>query len=165
MKFKKVLATIFLAVLIMVGTVSAAASSEELPEQTERAAIFAESLQQSFGIATTEQQVVALRQRHYGYGEIALAYSLAEKSGKTVDEVLQMREQKLGWGEIAGRLDVKLDPAVEKSKKALQTAELENESRVLDETLVKERDKNKDKSQAEHDGHKNGNNNKGGKNK
>jgi hypothetical protein len=45
--------------------------------------------------------VVALRGDGYGFGEVAAAYFLAQDSGLTVAQILELREAGMGWGEIA----------------------------------------------------------------
>jgi len=45
--------------------------------------------------------VVTLRTDGYGFGEMAAAYFLARDSGLSVAEILELREQQMGWGEIA----------------------------------------------------------------
>lgn len=37
----------------------------------------------------------------FGKGEIKIAEDLAQKSGKTTDEILEMRKTGKGWGQIA----------------------------------------------------------------
>ena len=42
--------------------------------------------------------------QHYGFGEIDLAYSLSNQTGKPVEAIFAMRASGLGWGEIKQQL-------------------------------------------------------------
>lgn len=53
-----------------------------------------------------EETVEALRSQGLGYGEIVIIQELAEKSGKTVDEIVTLFKEGHGWGEIASILGV-----------------------------------------------------------
>lgn len=48
--------------------------------------------------------------KKFGKGEIKIAEDLAQKSGKTTDEILEMRKTGKGWGQIAQELGVKMGP-------------------------------------------------------
>ncbi len=45
--------------------------------------------------------------QHYGFGEIDLVYSLSAETGTPVDEIFEMRESGMGWGEIKALLQPK----------------------------------------------------------
>jgi hypothetical protein len=45
--------------------------------------------------------VVALRSEDFGFGELAMAYFLAQDAGLTVEDIVAMRQSDMGWGEIA----------------------------------------------------------------
>jgi hypothetical protein len=45
--------------------------------------------------------VVALRSADFGFGELAMAYFLAEDGGLSVEDIVAMRQSDMGWGEIA----------------------------------------------------------------
>lgn len=53
-----------------------------------------------------EETVEVLRSQDLGYGEIVIIQELAEKSGKTVDEIVTLFKEGYGWGEIASLLGV-----------------------------------------------------------
>lgn len=55
-----------------------------------------------------EQTIVNLRTLGFGYGEISHALVIAEKSGKSLDEIVSLRNSGMGWGEIAKKYDLKL---------------------------------------------------------
>ncbi|MEM5776047.1 MAG: hypothetical protein AAGU05_13680, partial [Anaerolineaceae bacterium] len=59
--------------------------------------------------------------KHYGFGEIDLAYSLAQASGKTVEEVFAMREAGMGWGAIKKQLEPTPTPKVKPTHKPKPT--------------------------------------------
>jgi len=44
-----------------------------------------------------EQRIVSLRTLGYGYGEISHALVIAEKSGKSLDEIVSLRNSGMGW--------------------------------------------------------------------
>ena len=50
-------------------------------------------------------EILALRDKNMGYGEIVIAYALKQTSGKSVSEILAMRTAGQGWGEIAKNLN------------------------------------------------------------
>ena len=45
--------------------------------------------------------VVDLHSQGYGFGELAIAYALAEESGLTLEDILDLYQADMGWGEIA----------------------------------------------------------------
>lgn len=55
----------------------------------------------------TDAQVQTLKDSGISYPQMAMTAGLADKSGKSIDEVLKMRtESKMGWGKIAKELGV-----------------------------------------------------------
>lgn len=48
-----------------------------------------------------DAEINKLRDAGYGWGEVIMALELAQLSGKTVEEIMAMREDDKGWGEIA----------------------------------------------------------------
>jgi hypothetical protein len=78
-------------------------------------------LEKEFGVTAIEIQ--ALRDKKLGFGEIAIVFSLAQKTGGITDanisKIMSLREGPpvMGWGEIAKKLDVKLGPTVSEVKK------------------------------------------------
>lgn len=80
------------------------------------------------GIPVTVTEITTLRTYNMGYGEITLAYNLASASGRSVNEILDMRfQQKMGWGKIAKVLGVKLHGPADKSVYILRESQLEPE--------------------------------------
>jgi len=49
-----------------------------------------------------------LRVKRFGYGEITNALVLSKMTGKSLDEIVAMRESGKGWGQIANECEVKL---------------------------------------------------------
>jgi len=63
-----------------------------------------------------------LRAEGWGYGEIAMAFYLAQQSGQNagVQDIVTMRSQGMGWGQIAQKLN--LPPStLGKAQKALRS--------------------------------------------
>lgn len=66
-------------------------------------------LAEKFGVSYGE--VLAWKQSGYGFGEIAIAYSLLANTadqGTTIDEIFALRQSGMGWGQIAHEYDVDL---------------------------------------------------------
>jgi ferric-dicitrate binding protein FerR (iron transport regulator) len=59
--------------------------------------------------------------QHYGFGEIDLAYSLAQSSDMTVEEIFAMREAGMGWGAIKAELKPTPTPKVKPTHKPKPT--------------------------------------------
>ena len=57
--------------------------------------------------SVTITSVVQLHDSGWGFGEIAKLYMLADKSGKTPEEIQAMRDSGMGWGNIAKALGLK----------------------------------------------------------
>ncbi|GAP14118.1 uncharacterized protein conserved in bacteria [Longilinea arvoryzae] len=83
--------------------------SETPTEETETACVGTE--QQPTGQKLAERYGVSYEEimgwfcKHYGFGEIDMAYTLSQASGKTVEEVFAMREAGMGWGIIKQQLE------------------------------------------------------------
>lgn len=55
----------------------------------------------------TDAQIQGMKDQGLNYPQMAMTSALAEKSGKSIDEVIKMRtEGKMGWGKIAKELGV-----------------------------------------------------------
>ena len=83
---------------------------EELAEKIDQAYLVANVVR-----GLDQEKVIALRQQGLGYGQIAQVFMLAEASGKSVEEVGALFENK-GFGSVAKELG--LHPSQIKSKKA-----------------------------------------------
>lgn len=62
----------------------------------------------------------SLATKGLGFGEISIALALAEKSGKSVNDILAMRQSGTGWGEVARKLGLKNLGSVVKSVKGTE---------------------------------------------
>lgn len=97
----------------------------------------ANELGTTYGVAVSAQDVAGMHSTGVGYGEISTAYGLAALSGKTVGEVMGMK-QSMGWGAIAQSLGVKVSD-VTKNEKAMENAVKSAEkSKVKDSKNVKD---------------------------
>lgn len=71
-----------------------------------------------------DARIQSLRDKNFGYGEIAITFALAEQMpGGINDENIQKivdlrREQNMGWGNVAKELGFKLGPVVSGAHKA-----------------------------------------------
>lgn len=73
-------------------------SVQILPRDTS----FAQILSDTYGSTVAAEDVAKMRTAQLGYGEIALAYGIASRTGLALNDVLSMRQEgKLGWGQIA----------------------------------------------------------------
>ena len=57
--------------------------------------------------SVSEDEVMGWFCKGFGFGEIKKAYQWAGETGKSVYELFALRQQGLGWGEIAQGLDIK----------------------------------------------------------
>jgi len=79
-------------------------------EETEAAAVkdrpeWSASLKTKFNL--TDEQIKTMQSQGMNFPQMAITAGLAQKSGKTIDEVTKMRtEGKMGWGAIAKELGV-----------------------------------------------------------
>jgi hypothetical protein len=69
------------------------------------------------------EDIEALRAKKMGYGEINLVYALAKNmeggvTQENIDKILELRsgEQKMGWGQVAKKLDSNVGKALKDSK-------------------------------------------------
>lgn len=87
------------------------------------------AITRALGIEVTPQEIITTKSNHLGNGEIALAYHLAQSSGKPAGEIIEMRTKyKMGWGNIAKTLGVKLKPSTQEAKTILYDARLDNDA-------------------------------------
>ncbi len=75
-----------------------------------------ERLEKEFKV--TDAQITSLRDQKLGYGEISTVFALAQKMGGINDtnlsKIMALRQGTpvMGWGEVAGKLGLKLGPVV-----------------------------------------------------
>ncbi len=66
----------------------------------------------------TDAQITTLRDQKLGYGEISTVFALAQKMGgindTNISKIMALRQGTpvMGWGEVAGKLGLKLGPIV-----------------------------------------------------
>lgn len=101
------------------------------------------------GIPVSVQEITTYRTRNMGYGEITLAYNLAQASGRPVADIMRMRyDDKMGWGRIAKVLGVKLHDASNNSVVMLREINLNNEITIFNNIIqVDLDDENNDKDE------------------
>ncbi len=54
------------------------------------------------------KSIEAMHKEHYGDGEIVIAGAIAKNSNKPIGQIMSMRKQGMGWGEIAQKNNLKL---------------------------------------------------------
>jgi hypothetical protein len=63
-----------------------------------------------------ESEIVALREKGLGWGEVGHALAIAQKSGKPLSEVMALRDSGLGWGQISQKYGFKLGEIKKEAK-------------------------------------------------
>ena len=91
---------------------------------------FTKMLSVEFGrISLSVCDVVAHREKNFGYGEMAIAQGLSSISGQSLAHILHLRnDEKMGWGKIAKELGVKVSDAVHRSSSVLDRIGLSGEA-------------------------------------
>jgi hypothetical protein len=91
------------------------------------------SISVELNIGVGESDVVALRtDNNFEYADIVLAYACAAESHRDAKDIISMRyDQKMGWGQIAHALGLKVPEVKSKAAKMLDKANLSNESTKL----------------------------------
>lgn len=82
---------------------------------TPQDAKLAGALAKTYNTTVTAQDIAGLHTSGAGYGEISKAYGFAALSGKTVSDILGLK-QTMGWGEIAKSLGVKVSDVIRSEK-------------------------------------------------
>lgn len=109
MKFSLIV-VLFLAVVFSVPHFSFAdeddlEKEESASEQVRNSPKWTGILKEEYHLS--DEQIVKMKDSGIANPQMAMIARLAEKSGKTIDEVLKMRiEGKMGWGQIAKELGV-----------------------------------------------------------
>ena len=121
--------------------------------------IVTKRLEKEFGV--TASQVESLRDKKLGFGEITIAFSLAQKmpggiTDANINKILTMRQSRPveGWGEIAKKLGVKLGPVLSEVKKVERASheELEKTGKNEHEKNGKDREHREAVKAERHDG-------------
>ena len=109
----------------------------------------ADALSKIYGITVTPKAIADLHSTDIGYGEISKAYGFSALSGKTVSDILTMK-QTLGWGQIAQSLGVKVSD-ITKSDEAVQHAVKHDKSIEKTENQAdKNADQNNSTAKSDH---------------
>jgi hypothetical protein len=99
-------------VCLMLASASASFAATETPPETPSEKSTVKSAEKSATLAerykVPEQDVKDLRDKGMGWGEIDTALAIAQKSGKPVSEIMAMRDKGMGWGKIAKENGFKL---------------------------------------------------------
>lgn len=119
---------------------TATAGAAPAPDEESLDAILASSLSKVFGVSVDTSRISDLREnRNYGRGEIALAYSLADRSRKPVSEVFTLREKPLGWGKVAQALGLSVGDVRKKCDKVFKDGKMDKEKTDLEQLLEDEK--------------------------
>lgn len=93
-------------VSVSTGDVRISASSTNLSGDN---ITFAQVLSSRYSRAISAREVTWLRTEFdFGFGDVSLAYATSVYSGRSVDEISQLRLKNMGWGEIAKLYGVKV---------------------------------------------------------
>jgi len=93
-----------------------------------------------------EHIIINLRTLGYGYGEISHALVIAEKSEKSLDEIVSLRNSGMGWGEIAKKYDLKLGRIEKDVKKIKKDIKKDLPPKAMEEKPAKMTKPEKEKS-------------------
>lgn len=143
---KRKLASIFIGIFFIAGAIYPVSSGAATKEETrlERSATGIDSdaqkpngekpivqkIESEFKV--TDEQISSLRSQKLGYGEITIVFALANASGKTTDQIIAMRNgpPKMGWGEIAKKLGVKLGSIISNVERVKKEERHETKERI-----------------------------------
>jgi len=112
--FRNFLGIVFLGI-ILVGAASPVRTQEETREEEglrdrerilENEGKILDKYAERFGMDI--DTLADLRVKRFGYGEITHALVLSKMAGKSLDEIVAMRDSGKGWGQIADECGVKL---------------------------------------------------------
>lgn len=94
------------SVTLSVGDVNISSSQTRLSSDN---ISFAQVLSTTYNRAVPVSEVIRLRANFdFGLGDISLVYAAAVYSGRSVDEISDLRHKNMGWGEIAKLYGVKV---------------------------------------------------------
>lgn len=104
--FKRTIVALVLAALMLGGTAYAVDPTNPDDEYVASSAFIANIIAGFPELSLTAEQVQALRDSGYGWGEIVIACSIAVNAGQTLDGVMAIATDGAGWGEVATELGV-----------------------------------------------------------
>ncbi|MCX7781851.1 MAG: hypothetical protein N2491_13275 [Negativicutes bacterium] len=137
-KKMRVFLSLLLLLAVSCGPVLAAKPAPPPVDPLEQDANLANSIAKILGFSVDSAKVTELRQKKYGYGEIALVYSLSHVSRKPSWEIIAMRDRSLGWGEIAKQIGANMGKALNGVSQIMKDIKLESETEKLKEQIAKE---------------------------
>ena len=162
MMTKKWLASASLTILIATQLVApqAALAEDDVLAQEEAAAEsvkdrpeWVNSLKSTYKL--TDEQIQTMKNQGLNYPQMAMTSMLAEKSGKSIDDVMKMRtEDKMGWGKIAKELGVhpgEIGRSVASLRHEIRDEKRENREAKREARMAKKESKRAEK--AEHKNH------------
>lgn len=143
MSFKHVRMLVALLLILSLSCSIALAAKSSKVEQAplslvEQDANLANSIAKILGFSVESAKITSLREKNYGYGEIAMVYSLSHVSRQPSWEIVTMRDSKLGWGEIAGKLGVSVGKGMDGVATIMKDMKLEQETEKMKEMIAKE---------------------------
>lgn len=131
-----------LLILSLSCSIALAAKSSKVEQAplslVEQDANLANSIAKILGFSVESAKITSLREKNYGYGEIAMVYSLSHVSRQPSWEIVTMRDSKLGWGEIAGKLGVSVGKGMDGVATIMKDMKLEQETEKMKEMIAKE---------------------------
>jgi hypothetical protein len=95
--------------ITMAGEQTATQTREETKTQTKAQVQNREQLQLMEKAGGVDAKTIeAMQKQHYGDGEIVIAGALSKASNQSVSEIMSLKKQGMGWGEIAQKYNLKL---------------------------------------------------------
>ena len=120
---------------------------------------FAETLSTSYKVRITADDVMKLKvEYNLGYREIGMIYTTATASRIPADKIIALRQQKLGWGEIAKIYGVKVSDLKRRNYDVLEKSRIVVTNEPEDYDYIKiveyrEKDYDKDDHHPKNDKH------------
>jgi len=101
-------------------------------------ALLAEVCSNDFGVP--DAQILSLRDKGMGWGEIGHVLAVSQVTGKRPSDVLKYRDYGMGWGEIVGMYGLDLGYVRGRAKGFAQVARAEETRRANDRSMTDLRD-------------------------
>lgn len=131
-------------VSVSVGDVKVTSSNTNISGDSIK---FAQVLSSGYNRTVSARDVMRLRADFdFGFGDISLIYATAVYSGHSIDEISQLRQKNMGWGEIAKLYGVKVKDLKKGNYDVVKVAR----ERGIDVTYIEiDNDENYEKSHVE----------------
>ncbi|HWR42039.1 hypothetical protein [Sporomusa sp.] len=115
---------------------------------------FAETLSTSYHISVTAQDIVRLKvEYNLGYREIGMIYTTSTLASKPTDKIIELRQQKMGWGEIAKLYGVKVADLKQRNYTVIEKSRIVVTEEPEDYDYVKVSKHEKEEKEEKHTGH------------